>query len=280
MNATPFNWVNPPPPEYSLTPVDYNEGDQMVELLQQLPIRNTGISSASNGFGPRSNPRTDTELANLAPEDYTPLENQKMDASTLKRAWALVNDSFANDPAVREKASPDTDRINIYILHLRNENGLGWGDIAAMLNSQPDTFTSVVGTDGNESIAQPFNPTNVYSRYVRTQYRLRVQQEAEGIALRENDKRTKRREAAARNRRQGTAERKRHKGASESANDNYEAEPEIQVGPFNEQMDKFLVEAYGEVRKEFWEMVARRIMEKGSKKTVEPGECARRWYEL
>ncbi|MCJ1395063.1 hypothetical protein MMC18_007944 [Xylographa bjoerkii] len=192
---------------------------------------------------------------------------------------------FSTSVAANEKIAPHLDATNQYIVHLRDETHYGWAHIAAMLNSQPVTHplpeSGTSGTSGTS--ATPFNPSAVYSRYIRTKYHLRAAADAAETLARRQAKVTKRKRSAAR--RDSTA-------AVDSDDSDFSAGEKVSQPPkavavtvpkgpvvWEEHMDKLLKVAVKEVQGEFWEGVAKRVVEKKGS-AVQPSECAKRFMEV
>ena len=189
---------------------------------------------------------------------------------------------YSTSAASNEKIAPHLNATNQYIVHLRDEINSGWMQIAAMLNSQPATHPPPESGTSSTS-ATSFHPSAVYSRYIRTKYHLRVAAEAAEILARQQAKPTKRKRTAAR----------RGSTATVDSNDSDFSAPEkvsqrpkaalttVAKGPvvWEEQMDKLLKDAVQEIKSEFWEGVAKRVVEKKGI-LVQPSECAKRFVEV
>ena len=189
---------------------------------------------------------------------------------------------FNSSAASNEKIAPHLNTTNQYIVHLRDVDKIGWMQIAVMLNSQPATHPPPAsGTSG--TFATPFHPSAVYSRYIRTKYQLRSAAEAAEILARQQAKSMKRKRPAARRGSTATV----NSDDSDFSGGEKVSPPSRVVyttavkGPvvWEEQMDKLLKDAVVEVKSEFWEGVAKRVVEKKGG-AVQPSECAKRFVEV
>ncbi|MCJ1437844.1 hypothetical protein MMC27_007231 [Xylographa pallens] len=275
------SYISPPTPEIFTTIVDVAMQDDMT---CPTPLGGSGLTFDSLASTPLSEV---PDLFNIPPPNHETSSSQAAESPTKGRIMNITKSNvedtlFSTSAASNEKIAPHLNATNQYIVHLRDETNFGWMQIAAMLNSQPATHPPPEsGTSGTS--ATPFHPSAVYSRYIRTKYHLRVAAEAAEILARQKAKPTKRKRAAARRDSTATAD---SNDSDFSASDKVLQRPKAALttaakGPvvWEEQMDKLLKDAVQEVKSEFWEGVAKRVVEKKGS-LVQPSECAKRFVEV
>lgn len=185
------------------------------------------------------------------------------------------------DSAVTEKVAPQYNSTNLHIVHLRDNLGLGWEEIATELNKEAAKAStkgkgkapaltaeaeSSASAGASTVLAATFTKEMVYSRYIRTRHRLPAP----------------------------TSNKRKAEAAVPVAGPSSAAPPSLYfdrgVRPnskrlkptvWDDEMDVFLVEAVREARANFWGTVAQRVREKtAGKKDPKPEECQGRYLEL
>ncbi|MCJ1378956.1 hypothetical protein MMC17_002055 [Xylographa soralifera] len=273
------SYISPPTPEISTTIVDVAMQDDTTCLtpacLTIESLASTPLSEVLSDHFHIPSPKHETSSSQAA---GSPKMGQIMNITKNNVEDTL----FSTSAASNEKIAPHLNATNQYIVHLRDETNFGWAHIAAMLNGQPATHPPPEsGTSGTS--ATPFLPSAVYSRYIRTKYHLRVAAEAAEILARQQAKSTKRKRPAAR---RGSTVTVDSNDSDYSASEQVSQRPKVvhttaAKGPvvWEEQMDKLLRDAVKEVKSEFWEGVAKRVVEKKGS-GVQPSECAKRFVEV
>ncbi|MCJ1474467.1 hypothetical protein MMC13_003125 [Lambiella insularis] len=175
--------------------------------------------------------------------------------------------AFLTNPVTDEKLAPHLNPTNLYIVSLRDDAHTSWANIAKTLNSNPKTSV--------------YTPDAVYCRYARTKHRLKAAAAAAEIAARAEARSSLKRKRSA-------APRGSSADAAPAVCDGGEEATVAKRVPrrsvrtpmvWDVQMDRLLREAMEEVQGEFWEAVAKRVVQKGGD-VVLPAECAQRSLEM
>ncbi|MCJ1402419.1 hypothetical protein MMC11_005639 [Xylographa trunciseda] len=274
--------ISPPTPEFSKDIVDVAMQD---DTKCPTPFYGPPTTFDSLASTPLSDVLSDP--MNISTLEQQDAASKAADLPTTDNVTSVVKENvqdtlFSTSVAANEKIAPHLNATNQYIVHLRDEIHYGWGHIAAMLNSQPEMHPlPESGTPATS--ATPFTPSAVYSRYIRTKYHLRVAADAAETLARQQTRAMKRKRPAAR----------RGSTATVDSNDSdFNAREKVSKsskaiittvtkGPmvWEEHMDNLLRVAVKEVKAEFWEDVAKRVVEKKGS-VVQPSECAKRFVEV
>ncbi|MCJ1282250.1 hypothetical protein MMC26_001573 [Xylographa opegraphella] len=274
-------YIPSPTPEISTTLVDVAIQD---DTTCPTPYCGSSLTFDSPASRPRSEVLSDP--INAPTPNHKASSGRAAEVPTgqpMNITKSKVEDSFfSTSTASNEKIAPHLNATNQYIVHLRDEAKLGWMQIATMLNSQPATHPPPE-TSTSESFATPFQPSAVYSHYIRTKYHLRVAADAAEILARQQAKSKKRKRPTGRRCSDETVDANDSDfSASEKAQWRARAvRTAVAKGAvvWEEQMDKLLKDAVEEVKSEFWQGVAKRVVEKKGS-VVQPSECAKRFVEV
>lgn len=183
------------------------------------------------------------------------------------------------DSAVTEKVAPQYNSTNLHIVHLRDNLGLGWEEIATELNKEAAKAStkgkgkapaltaeakSSASASASTVLAATFTKEMVYSRYIRNRL----------PAPTSNKRKAEAAVPVA--------------GPSSAAPSSLYFDRGVRPNfkrlkptVWDDEMDVFLVEAVREARANFWGTVAQRVREKAAgKKDPKPEECQGRYLEL